>query len=516
MEPVAADDSHDEVISFEHRFTDVVPGGNGRYLVMLFPQRQELGIFDLKARREIGAIPTLDANARYAVGREKLILLRKDGWRLERWDLATAQKEAEQSFGFKPPLTGFAMGMDSNGPLVATRLEGKTSHAALFDLQSLQPLPFQGHERQERRFHDPRVAARGVAYTLDVEDLTGRRGIKPPNQPLKCQWAPGPKLAAHSALPPESDLLSLDANGDDVFGTTRKVRVMRYTVPDTLIGRPSFTVPGNEAHCYLQVDRLSRRAWTTTVRSAQDNSLRIPTGTIDMYGDAETMISGAPVDRRFYLNTELGIIVIAPFGNDRLVLRPFDMRQALENTGRPYLLVKSFPDYFVKPETTLEYPIVTEASGKELQFSIVQTFCEGAVIHEDGVIRWEVPRQHSTGRKRTLVLIRDETGHELRYPFEVLVLPREIPTGDLAAADAEAASSKLAIRTWTDRESGREIEGVLVAFDLPDRVTLLREDGSLYKDLPLSRFSEENVQYVRQQLRQAVKSGEDLPDHVDF
>ena len=67
-------------------------------------------------------------------------------------------------------------------------------------------------------------------------------------------------------------------------------------------------------------------------------------------------------DRRLMFLPALGLIAYWPETDDRIILRAFDLKEAMERSGGDYLLIQSMPRSRVKSGATWEYAVV--AIGK--------------------------------------------------------------------------------------------------------------------------------------------------------
>src|SRR5205807_677367 len=56
------------------KIADAAIGGGGRYLVLYLPQVPELAVFDVSEAKVIRSIPLAEANTKFAVGPDKVIV----------------------------------------------------------------------------------------------------------------------------------------------------------------------------------------------------------------------------------------------------------------------------------------------------------------------------------------------------------------------------------------------------------------------------------------------------------
>jgi hypothetical protein len=98
---------------------DIVPGGGGRYLVLSLTDPHRLAVFDVNAASIVREISLASEDVFVAAGAVSFFLAHADRRVVEEWDFATLRRKRAFPFPFKGRLTGIAMGMDSEGPLLA-------------------------------------------------------------------------------------------------------------------------------------------------------------------------------------------------------------------------------------------------------------------------------------------------------------------------------------------------------------------------------------------------------------
>ena len=77
----------------EGRITDVTVGGGGRYLLLTLKDARKLAVFDLNAADVVKTIPLTSPNVLVAAGAKKFLIALPDEKRIERWDLATLERD---------------------------------------------------------------------------------------------------------------------------------------------------------------------------------------------------------------------------------------------------------------------------------------------------------------------------------------------------------------------------------------------------------------------------------------
>src|SRR5207302_2598297 len=123
-------------------FNDVAVGGGGRYLILSMPQLRKLCVFDVSAGQVKGYVPLGADNVKFAAGLDKLFVSLPDNSLLQRWDLATLNRDLTvTTAGGK--ITALCMGSGSTGPLLVTRGEFGAAAVGFLDPRTLKPLDVQ-------------------------------------------------------------------------------------------------------------------------------------------------------------------------------------------------------------------------------------------------------------------------------------------------------------------------------------------------------------------------------------
>jgi hypothetical protein len=123
----------------------VVTGGNGRYLILHADKLRKLAVFDVNQARVVKELPLPEGEVHVAAGMDRLVVILPGGL-LQRWSLATLERETTVILPVRGPLKSVAMGSASNGPLLLLQRDGpldnfESDPLALIDLSTLKPLP---------------------------------------------------------------------------------------------------------------------------------------------------------------------------------------------------------------------------------------------------------------------------------------------------------------------------------------------------------------------------------------
>lgn len=123
---------------------DVTVGGGGRYLVLHLPQERKLAVFDVSEAKIKGFVPADGSRVKFAAGREKLLVALGGENIIQRWNLATLEREVTAPLPVQYKLSLIAMGSGSDGPLLVASADGVRKAELIFmDLSTLKKLPIE-------------------------------------------------------------------------------------------------------------------------------------------------------------------------------------------------------------------------------------------------------------------------------------------------------------------------------------------------------------------------------------
>jgi hypothetical protein len=129
-----------------------------------------------------------------------------------------------------------------------------------------------------------------------------------------------------------------------------------------------------------------------------------------------------PLDKRVHFIPRAKVIITVPPTNDRLVVRRFDVDEALEKAGIDYLLVTSRP-----PPSAVKGGVFTYQLAVKSKRGGVKCWLElgpdGMKVSSAGRVTWPVPADHEAGEYDAVVGVSDRTGQELFHAFKVSVQP---------------------------------------------------------------------------------------------
>jgi hypothetical protein len=166
----------------EGKVSEIVAGGNGRYLILLMPELRKLTVFDVTLAQVVYHIDVAE-DVRFAASYRKLVLVSGRIGSIERYDLVTGKKEKEVDFDERIKVTDACMGPASNGPLLLLLEYSKLGRAALFDLDTLEPMNVEWMRQQTPHgtLSTPGASADGRLFVMrkgPFSEVVGSFGIE--------------------------------------------------------------------------------------------------------------------------------------------------------------------------------------------------------------------------------------------------------------------------------------------------------------------------------------------------
>ena len=121
-------------------------------------------------------------------------------------------------------------------------------------------------------------------------------------------------------------------------------------------------------------------------------------------------------DKRVIFVPELGYILFVPYTNDKLVVRPFDVKEAVQDT-EGVLLITSVPATKAQSGAEWQYQVTAIAHSTPLKISLAKA-PQGMTITDAGMISWAIPGGIE-GAAAVIVEVTDESGSVKQQRFTI-------------------------------------------------------------------------------------------------
>ena len=417
---------------------DLVIGGNGRYLIMHLPKVGKLAVFDTVQRRmQYVSLP--DDNVKIAAGMEKLIVVLPNENLVQRWNLADLKRETSAAVNLKGMIKAACMGCASNGPLLMHVASGdrfgmqRTPPFVLLSVQTLKPLEAEINVQTMSIIMGPeglrlRASPDGSVFGVwqSRSSPQGLGVMVHTGSELKARYehtspvfiVPGAdgkvlytgigrftsELKSMEDTPVSNQRVwMLPAIGGDYYMTVKSPHQDR---------QPAFS-PG----VHQQVEEKATLSFQLIGESRALATLTdIPVVQQPQWGQSE----GLSPDQRLLFLPAAKMLVSIPLSDDRLILRPFDIDEAMERSGVDYLLVTSRPPTKAFKGGTFNYQIKVKSRKGGLKYSL-ESGPAGMTVSETGKVTWPVPTEPTEDDVTVIVNIRNAAGQERFHTFTLSV-----------------------------------------------------------------------------------------------
>ena len=428
-----ADLAKDEVtVPLPSSAAGIIPAAGGRFLLINLPKERKLAVFDTTAAKVVKYLPVPEAEAKIAAGREKLIILLPGANVIQRWSLATLERELTVANPITHPLKSLSMGSNSDGPLVAVTTSGAPggfgTAILLYDAKTFKSMDdaFVGGGRGNSTFHpqyppEVRVSANGDLITAWVWGLSpsgvsiwSREGAKYKGVHEHDSWG---------VLTPDPEGKVVYANGKVVTTEAKKLAdgPTGQVIPAvagpmllSLAGEGGDGRVGNPPKAFrasVHMDRSSRPLVTLPALKGLEVTPREPGG----FGGGGAALG---LEQRVHLIPDAKLLVIASEAGDKLHLHKFDVDAILEKAGVDYLFVTGRPGGATRGATFKYTPAVkSKQGGVKIKLDAGP---DGMKV-VNGELTWAVPRTFADATVPVILTVSDKTGQETFHTFTLSV-----------------------------------------------------------------------------------------------
>lgn len=393
--------------------TDVVVGGGGRYLILHLPKERKLAIFDATQAKIVKTIVVGDDSVRFTAGRDALMLYLPSSGILQRWSLTTFKREISVPMPVQSDADAtFAMGSDSNGPLLA--------NGQFLDVVSLKPIPLKlpVNARGEAgpKNGAVRVSADGTTFA------NWRTSGSPSGVRIDCVHN---FVLRRSYAHTTGGSLVPSSNGKVIFSSKEglwspEAKKVTKSVKD---GRKG-CIPAVHGRFYLAVRQLSAHGagpgLSVYVMGDDRPLLQIPnvkfTGKeLDPWGRSKLTL-----DKRIHFIPDANLLVRLSETDDSLLIRKLDVEQTLKQTDVNYFVVASEPPTKAIVGRKLTYQMKVLSKIGKLQYR-VESGPLNMTVSPDGLVSWPVQQQGNAENVPVIIVVKDGNGQELFHRFDITV-----------------------------------------------------------------------------------------------
>jgi predicted Zn finger-like uncharacterized protein len=404
---------------------DLCVGGGGRFILLRLPSLRKIALFDVNEAKVVHYFPCAEDNLPFAAGMTKLVMVSPGSNTIQRWDLLTREKELTVALPAGNPVRSILMGSASEGPVLVVA-GGKT----FLDLKTFKPRAIQevqgGGFPGFRGGSVSRVSADGTVFGA-WEPSTSPQGLNVTileGTTLKRYYQ---HMSVGHVVPGPDGKHLFTARG--IFTSeTRPVGKAQENA------QSAYVVPAVHGDFYLNLPlgngELYKTGFTVHLVGDERPLARVPydmdhfargpgvTGN-EAFNHWDREVFGN--DKRMLLVPDAKLLILIPFTNDRIVVKRFDIDEAMDKAGIDYLFVTSRPTATIARGKEFVYQITAKSKRGGLKYRL-ESGPEGMRVTPEGVVYWRVPADHGVQQISVLITVSDSAGQETFHTFKLNVV----------------------------------------------------------------------------------------------
>jgi hypothetical protein len=384
----------------------VCAGGSGRFLILDLPGTKELAVLDVNQSRIVKRIACREEPVSFAAGSEDLFVAYPKAGVLERWRLATFQREISVPIPWGRGTRGLLMGSASAGPLVAVTVRrqriGVQPALTPVHPRTLRELPLPLQYKQIPLFgvaRNPTISANGGVLTTGGTVLVRQGNVFVVHQ-RQTYWPlrPGPDgqvlYVYNTMTTPDGSPLVRPERRPPPGQTPRDPPLFLPALHGPLcfaVGDEVQLCLGGEDKTLVRFPRTEAIKASAAVTETRPNLLLIPAA---------------------------DLLVCLPPGQKRLVLHRCGLRSLFDRTKTAHLFVASQPRLHVRPGETYRYPVAVQSNQDRVTLRLLRG-PEGMELSPGGELLWKVPADWKPETVVISLAVHDEAGQEASQTFNL-------------------------------------------------------------------------------------------------
>lgn len=403
------------VIDLPEAFTQICSGGGGRYLFFHLEKSKVIAVFDVSAADVVAEIPLTSSHALMAASLDKLVVVLPGSRLMQRWDLATMERERVAPVpGTNVPRT-IMMGSAGNGPFWLW----SGGSVQPIDLETLKVVDMEGKVLGG----DPRHGYR-MMLSADGTTMTGwHNGLSsPPYDLMRISGNTATRTASPFGEGYNGRWMWPNADGRLIFGHDSSVHNHHFRrIAATWLNGANI-IPSGDPRYFMLIREAEKKRSNISICTSCDRQI------VHTILRAENVSIGSKrewgmfgLQPRVYFIPSAKVLVSLPAGEKEIIVRRLDLQSEIEETGVDYLYVDSFAPVRGYRGQTWEYAITAHSSSPGFQYSL-ESGPEDFSLSEAGMIRWNIPERFKEDAATAVVSIRDSSGAEVLHTINIDVL----------------------------------------------------------------------------------------------
>jgi hypothetical protein len=402
----------------------IAVGAGGRFLILHLPTARKLAIFDANTARIVRYLSLASDSVRVTAGAEKLFVAAPAERVLQRYSLATFEKELTVALPVETKLHAMLMGSNSRGPLM---MAGTVLR--FYDPITLREQKYEWSDDAlgigDQYPPVVEVSADGRTFTSRTPGLSSGdlRIFRFQDRSIRRSGAEGQSSNAY-LLP--------NADGSAIFSANR------ILTPD---GKPTqnaldtprasaWLLPAAQDRYYLSLVKTQNQGANSDDKAHLEASLNIlgqerallPLPALAPSLEGLVNFSSGRVqslEQHVVFLPASELIAILPVARDRLILHRMSIRDALEKSGLDYLVATSSPPATFSPGKELTYQLQVLSKRGGVKFNL-DSGPEGMTMTAGGLLRWSVPAAYPGKEEHVIITLSDATGQEVFHTFRLV------------------------------------------------------------------------------------------------
>jgi len=407
------------------RIDDAIVGCNGRLLLLPMKQIHKIGVFDVRQAKITSYLEAPSDDYLLAVGADRYFIAYPAENRIERWNLTTFQREAEEALPRDLLARQMTTGPNAAGPIVLVCANAKNLQFVRFlalsptTLKEIAPesrVP-NGLQFLHADVHF-RASGDGTLFTSWVE------GGSPSG--LRVSIWDGSKFR-HTYRHESAGFVLPGPEAEYVY--TEHAGIFNQALQPHESGRPNqqsieAVIPCLTTGYYIAI-RKEPTATGVQFRlvgaihhiSVDPRLLDLPSMD-EMIGDFDDFraVGDFTWEKRIQFIPAENVLVTIPSSNDRLVIRKLNLLESLDRQNIDYLFVTSTPPTHAAGNEEMRYPIAVKSHRGSVSFTL-ESGPVGMAVAKNGVVSWHTPEQFAA--TVVVISIKDGTGQEIYHTFQI-------------------------------------------------------------------------------------------------
>jgi hypothetical protein len=391
-------------------------GGKGRYMIFHLKQAGKLAIVDVAKSAVVNSIDVPD-DVRYAAGQDKLLVVLPAQKLIQRYSLKSFEREKTAALPDDAPTNVVIMGCNSDGPLVLRGSLGRSEAPGQLLFWDIDKMAVSELPRMVVGGDGIRISADGKTLTGWLTNTSAQKfelarmtsgnveTFKSPDEETFFGWWATPTADGSYVL----------AFGSRIYSAGLKPLSSKTFTDEVLMpcDDPRFMLALRLADA-----PMSSQVKIVTLTDQQIlDTLKTPEFYADPSGSAERgYFHDEP---RVHFLPELKAFVTIPSSNDKVIIREFDLVEALQRK-QGYLFVDSKPPAQSKVGELFTYQphLLTDAKSTKYRLEVAP---EGAHVSADGIVTWRIAAQPVGGVAKFVISVSGNNGKSSFHSFELTV-----------------------------------------------------------------------------------------------